>query len=616
MGATDEQLRTAIVARQGEARALEGAYEQPAEDEHPALLPPPIQWRAVVVIMLLDFVFYTGAASTFSPGVLLLRELACERLGIEQGDECSQSVEAESVAAGWGTVFSFTGGSIGMIVAPLFTMATDRFGRKPVLALIPCVNVVQGVLVQLVLGPLPERALGIDRIWWYFAVVSLGAVSGGLFPFINCGFAAVADLTKDQIASSRATVFGIVQVSIFVGLTVGPIVGGLIADRVSVRLSLIFSACCSALQVPLTLLLFHETLEPARRTAWEWKRANPFGSLHLLFQSRVTLLLGLIMLCQLFASTGGGTLLTLYLQTTFGWGPATLGYSQTVTYAANAVGLMVCLPLLQRCVGTKLVLLLSCISGTIYLVAQGMVGCVPFERCELEVAQRHEWQMWLVLSLGVLNAMYFPGIRTSICGLAGEGNYGKALGAVACTQQLVSVFAGPAFFYLQGRTSEGCTGRGCFLTELRGISFMFAAGISLLSVMAAIALPTLAMRQLDSATTTTSSRRSSSDDNNHHHSAKTSTGSRSGSSSGSGVLLVSGGVGHHHAVRRNSVNAVESSFSSLSNNAAVIQAVTPGRPDNPLTVTAAMQEQQQEPSALTLGPGPLPPTAPLPCCLS
>ena len=88
--------------------------------------------------------------------------------------------------------------------------------------------------------------MGIDRIWWYFAVVSLGAVSGGLFPFINCGFAAVADLTKDQIASNRATVFGIVQVSIFVGLTVGPIVGGLIADRVSVRLSLIFSACCSA----------------------------------------------------------------------------------------------------------------------------------------------------------------------------------------------------------------------------------------------------------------------------------------------------------------------------------------------------------------------------------
>jgi hypothetical protein len=43
-----------------------------------------IEWRGVAVVMLLDFVFYTAAASTFSPTVLLLRELACERLDIEQ----------------------------------------------------------------------------------------------------------------------------------------------------------------------------------------------------------------------------------------------------------------------------------------------------------------------------------------------------------------------------------------------------------------------------------------------------------------------------------------------------------------------------------------------------
>ena len=106
----------------------------------------------------------------------------------------------------------------------------------------------------------------------------------------------------------------------------------------------------------------------------EWKRANPFGSLHLLLQTRITFLLGLVMLFQLFASTGGGTLTTLYLQTTFGWGAATLGYSTTATYAANAVGLMLMLPLMQKYLGTKSVLVLSCISGTLYLVAFGLVS--------------------------------------------------------------------------------------------------------------------------------------------------------------------------------------------------------------------------------------------------
>lgn len=470
------------------------------DGETPPPPPPAVQWWGVVRVMAVLFWFYLGVSSTFSPGVLLLRELACERLGIEQGDACSQSAEAESAAAGWGTVFSFSSGGIGMIVAPLYPMATDRFGRKPVLALVPFINAVQGVLVQLVLGPLPDRALGIARIWWYYGAVTLGAFSGGVFPFINCAFASVADLTKDQVAAKRASVFGIVQISIFVGLTVGPILGGLIAERVGVRLSLIFSASCSAIAAPLTLLLFAETLEPSRRTPWDWKRANPFGSLHLLLSSRITVLLGLIMLFQLFASTGGGTLNTLYLQTTFGWGAATLGYSQTISYAANAMGLIMCLPLLQRYLGTKAVLVLSCISGTIYPIAIGMVGCRPLTRCPVDEAQRNQWQIWLVLSLGVLNALYFPSIRPSICALAGEGNYGKALGAVACTQQIVSVFAGPTFFYLQGRTSEGCTGRGCFLTELRGVSYLFAGGLSLLSVVAAVALPTQAMRRLDSAT--------------------------------------------------------------------------------------------------------------------
>eukprot|EP01052_Picozoa_sp_SAG31_P002059 SAG31_NODE_69_length_28130_cov_15.318219_12_plen_523_part_00 len=474
------------------------------EDQPSSTPPPTIRWRGVVSVMVVMFWFYIGAASTFSPEVLLLRELACERLGIEQGDACSQSAEAESAAAGWGTLFSFTSGGVGMLVAPLYPMATDRFGRKPVLALVPFINALQGVMVQLVLGLLPDSALGFARIWWYYGAVALGAFSGGPFPFINCAFASVADLTKDQIAAKRASVFGIVQISIFAGLTVGPILGGLIAQRVGVRLSLIFSASCSTLAVPSTLLLFPETLEPSRRTPWEWKRANPLGSLHLLLSSRITVLLGLIMLFQLFAFDGSRTLNTLYLQTTFGWGAATLGYSQTVTYAANAIGLVMCLPLLQRYLGTKIVLILSCASGTIYPLAVGMVGCTPFERCPVEEAQRNQWQIWLVLSLGVLNALYFPSIRPSICALAGEGNYGKALGAVACTQQLVSVFASPTFFYLQGRTSEGCTGRGCFMTNLRGVSYLFAAVLSIFSVVAAAALPTHAMRRLDSATGKTS----------------------------------------------------------------------------------------------------------------
>jgi hypothetical protein len=59
-------------------------------------------------------------------------------------------------------------------VCLLPAQATDRFGRKPVLVLVPCINAVNGLLVQLVLGPLPNNALGIDRIWWYQLLRSIG----------------------------------------------------------------------------------------------------------------------------------------------------------------------------------------------------------------------------------------------------------------------------------------------------------------------------------------------------------------------------------------------------------------------------------------------------------
>jgi hypothetical protein len=79
-----------------------------------------------------------------------------------------------------------------------------------------------------------------------------------------------------------------------------------------------------------------------------------------------------------------------YMQSTFGWGAAVLGYATTLQYAANAFGLMLVLPWVQRRLGTKQVLLLSCTSGTVYAAAFGVVGCVPFVRCSLEQAQSQQ----------------------------------------------------------------------------------------------------------------------------------------------------------------------------------------------------------------------------------
>ena len=43
------------------------------------------------------------------------------------------------------------------------------------------------------------------------------------------------------------------------------------------------------------------------------------------------------------------------------------------------------------------------------------MGCAPLQFCDAESARSSAWQMWLVLSCGVFNAMFFPGIRTTMC---------------------------------------------------------------------------------------------------------------------------------------------------------------------------------------------------------
>jgi MFS family permease len=447
-------------------------------------------------IFAMFFMFHVASSSTFSPGVLLLRELACEQIDVPSED-CSASAEAESAAAGWGTIFSSASGALGLVCTPLYAMASDRWGRKRPLLLIPCINALQVLLGQLVLLVLPPTLFGVVRIWWYFGVVVLGSISGGV-PFVGLAFAAVADETRSWTGAERARCFGIVQSSIFLGLMVGPVIGGQLVDRVGVRLSLVFSGVVSVLLALVALCVFRETLEPARRTFWRWMQANPFGSLGLLLHSRVTISHAITMFAALFASVGCGVLQTLYWQTTFGWTGGTIGLAQTLLYGANAFGLIVLLPVLQPRLGSKGVIVLSTSCAMLYHAAFGVVGCrVPFERCTPEESQPYQWQIWVLLALGIFNTLFFPGLRTTTCAIVGPRNYGKALGAIATTQQIVGVAAGPLFFGLQSRTSEGCTGAGCFLTRVRGVSFQACTVLGLVAVVSCASLPTAKMRELD-----------------------------------------------------------------------------------------------------------------------
>ena len=178
---------------------------------------------------------------------------------------CRESSEAEADAAGWSSLFAllgdilarcicsfisphhplffsvshsdsggwYTGGTVALLVAPLIALASDVWGRRPVLLVVPAINAATQLATQLVFVTADATAAApVLTLRVLLAINTFAGLSGGLYPYVNLTFSCVADLTRALPAPKRAAVFGGVQSAIFLGLMVGPGLGGLVASVV------------------------------------------------------------------------------------------------------------------------------------------------------------------------------------------------------------------------------------------------------------------------------------------------------------------------------------------------------------------------------------------------
>ena len=203
------------------------------------------------------------------------------------------------------------------IFAPVIGNLSDRYGRRP-------------VLLSSMLG------FGIDYIFlalapsygWLFIGRIIAGFTGASF---TTAAAYIADVSTPQ---TRAKNFGVIGAAFGLGFVIGPALGGLLAGW-GVRAPFYAAAGLCLLNALYGYFVLPESLSKEHRRAFEWRRANPFGSLQFL---RKTPGIGGLAICYFLiylagqAVQGNWSFFTIYR---FSWSEKMVGISLAV------VGLLV-----------------------------------------------------------------------------------------------------------------------------------------------------------------------------------------------------------------------------------------------------------------------------------
>src|SRR5262249_14333947 len=162
-------------------------------------------------------------------------------------------------------VFATVWAVMQFICSPVLGSLSDRFGRRKVILLS---NLGLG-LDYLLMAVAPTLA------WLFVGRVISGITSSS---FGTAG-AYIADVTPPE---QRARQFGRLGVALGVGFVIGPTIGGLVGG-VSLRAPVWGAAILSLANAAYGFFILPESLPLERRSPFRWRRANPVGSIRLLW---------------------------------------------------------------------------------------------------------------------------------------------------------------------------------------------------------------------------------------------------------------------------------------------------------------------------------------------
>jgi DHA1 family tetracycline resistance protein-like MFS transporter len=285
----------------------------------------------------LGFIFVTATMDVLSLGVMIpvLPNLV-KMLG---GDDTA-------VAADWTVLFATVWGVMQFICSPILGLMSDRWGRRP-------------VILTSIFG------LGVDflfmafapSLWWLFVGRIFNGMTAASF---STASAYVADVTTPE---NRAKGFGLMGAAFGVGFTFGPALGGWLW-QFDHRAPFLVCAALALLNWLYGFFVLPESLPPERRQPrFDWKKANPVGSLHLL--QKHPGLMGLAGVGFLFQLSHNvlPSVFVLYMGFRYGWSPATIGLTLMASGISGILVQALIVGRVVKAVGERGALLIGLFSG-------------------------------------------------------------------------------------------------------------------------------------------------------------------------------------------------------------------------------------------------------------
>lgn len=166
-----------------------------------------------------------------------------------------------SVAIQWHGWLLFVYAAMQFLWAPVIGNLSDRYGRRPVLLF----SLFGFAVDYLVVAFAPT-------IWWLFIGRLVAGITGAS---ITTAMAYIADVSSPQ---DRTKNFGLTGVAFGAGFVLGPAIGGLLGELGS-RVPFMFAAGLAFLNWLYGYFVLPESLSMEHRRKFEWRRANPLGSL-------------------------------------------------------------------------------------------------------------------------------------------------------------------------------------------------------------------------------------------------------------------------------------------------------------------------------------------------